>query len=289
MSRMSITKKMITYLEEKVNCENAIKFADRHYFEENDNLKINELIINSVPLAYEIIHYNDDSNNDGNNSDSNNDNSDNDNSDINTDKKNSIWVKNMFEIFDFISEANYLGYEYFPHLYGVLNCHEGENSRIYLYYELFEKNLEDLIGEINHPSEWYDIVFQMIMTNYYLLIVNNCIYDGSIKNHLCKKLVKPYYKKYEIDGKELNINHKFLIVLKDFNHISQINNTNDNISTIDKKFTNIEQLIKYIELNKTIIKTMPSNKIINLLRDVTNNPKNSMLLIQQYYVQISQK
>lgn len=271
MNRMSITKKMIRYLEDRVNCENAIKFADIHALKDDAKLKISELTLNSTNVAYEIVYYNDNI----------------DKVDImdDTDKKNrgKTWLENMFYIFDFISEANYVGYEYFPHLYGVLNCHNGENSCVYLYYELFEGNLEDLINSIGHSSEWYDIVFQMIMINHYLQVVNKCSYDGFPKNHLYRKLAKPYYKKYEIDGKELNINHKFLIVLKDFNHINQIMENNT------KNLTNIDLLLEHIAANKDQIKILPSNKIMNLMRDVASNPEISMPLLFQYYAQIPQK
>src|SRR5690606_30894227 len=119
----------------------------------------------------------------------------------------------------------------FPHLYGVLNCHGSDNSRVYIYYELFDGDLEDLINNIGHPSEWYDIAFQMIMINYYIMIINKYTYDGNIKNHLYKKLSKPYYKKYEIDNREISINHKFLIVYKDFNNITRNNNNDEQNNT----------------------------------------------------------
>lgn len=286
MSRINVTKNMINYLEERVNCENAIKFADKHILKKNN--KVNELIINKIPVAYEIVDYNDDI-----------DGTENDDTD-----RGKIWLENMFNIFDFISETNYLGYEYFPYLYGVLNCHEGVNSRVYLYYELFDENLEYLISIMEHASEWYDIVFQMIMINYYLSNISKYVYDGSVKNHLYRKLAKPYYKKYEINGKELNINHKFLIVLKDFNHIKKITSNTDTIqdttdtsnfdvdeiisdaNEIHKNLTNIDFLIEYIKTNK--IKIPPSNKIMKLLYDIVAHPKNSMVLIHQYYGEISQ-
>lgn len=258
MSREKITKKMIQYLEIRINCDNVMKYVDKYIKNNDKNSIIKELEIDSNPVAFEIIKYDATINN-------------------NTDGllgKNDI--SNMFEIFEIMTEANHTGNEYFPYLYGVLNCHDAENSRVYLYYEIFEGNLINLFSQVEHPSEWYDIAFQLIVINNFMQNLNNYKYSGALENFLYKKLSKPYYKNYDIDGKEFKINHKYLIVLWDINDIKK--NTEEIRSAI-----NIDIVLKYLTENKETIKIPPSLKIMKLFSDINNDPKNSISIMHQYY------
>lgn len=265
MSRIKIARQIISYLEEKINCDNVMNFADK-YNAKQDNTK--KLMVNDVPVNFEIITYNDHEKK-----------SKTDENDSSNDNKNSLWIKKMFGTYDFITEANYVGFEFFPYIYGVLNCHGGDDSRVYVFYEYFANNLIHLINNIQHPSEWYDIAFQIIMINYCIVEVNGFEYNGVMQNHLYKKLEKPYYKNYELNGKLVKINHKYLIVLWMTNPIKKINNQNTNFTN------NIDFLLQYLSEKKDQIKIPPSNKIIKLLSDVKNNPSDVPDIILKYYGQ----
>jgi hypothetical protein len=273
MSREKIAKYMINYLEERINCENVMKFADKTLqskLGEGKEAVINKLMVENIPVAFKVMKYNDTEGYEKKNK---------------TDANDRIWVKNMFDTFDLMTEANYTGFEYFPYIYGVLNCHEKENSNIYIYYEVFDGSLIDLINNITHPSEWYDIVFQMIMINYYIEIINGYRYnDGTVQNHLYKKLEKPYYKEYHINSHKFNINHRYLIVLWDINYIEKITDKNKNQIT-----SNINFLLRYINENKEKIKIPPSGRIIKLLHEVKNNTKDTINILSQYYTQNENK
>lgn len=267
MSRIKNARRIISYLEERINCKNVMKFVDEtmnKVLNKDKEMKITHLNIDGISTAFKMMNYNDLDNYVRKNE---------------NDPKDKTWVKNIYDIFDFMTEANYTGFEYFPYLYGVLDCHNGENSKIYIFYETFDDNLIDLINKIEHSSEWYDIVFQIIMINYYILIVNEYRYDNAtLQKHFYKKLEKPYYKEYELDGNKLIINHKYLIVLWDFNHMEKMTEDNKNVI-----ITNIDYLLKYLSDNKDKIKIPPSSRIIKLLHEIKNNPKNTPTILFQYY------
>ena len=109
MKRSELANKMVEYLEKRINCDNVIHFADQK--RESDN----KLLIEKNQVAFEIINYHD-----SNNESYNSNNKDHD----------KIWLENLFNTFDFITEANHTGNEYFPYLYGVLNCHNGDDSKL---------------------------------------------------------------------------------------------------------------------------------------------------------------
>lgn len=267
MSREKKAKYMINYLEKRINCENVMKFIDKIQTNPEENkLNINKLLVENIPVALKIINYND--------------------TDIyirknKSDPKDKIWIKNLFDTFDFMTEANYTGFEYFPYLYGVLDCHDRENSKVYIFYELFDGSLIDLLNKMEHPSEWYDIIFQMAMMNYYIEIMNGYRYNnGKIKNHLYKKIDKPYYKEYHIDSYNFNIYHRYLIVLWDMNYIEKMTIDNEN-----QIVSNIDFLLEYLDKEKEKIKIPPSERIIKLLYDIKNNIKDTINILSRYYIQ----
>jgi len=269
MSRSKIAKKMIDYLEERINCENVMTYTKKYYDKklgEGRESVVDQLMIDNTPVAFKIMKYNDRENYVRKES---------------TDPKDRTWVKNLFFTFDFMTEANYTGFEYFPYLYGVLNCHEEENSRIYIYYEAFDGSLIDLFKQMEHASEWYDVVFQMIMINYYIEVVNGYRYnDGRPKNHLYRKYAKPFYKEYILEGTKFNINHKYLIVMWDFNYMEKITEANKNMVV-----SNIDFLLRYFRDNKDNIKIYPSARIIKLLTEVKNHPENTVNILKEYYTE----
>ena len=132
--RPEITKKVIKYLESKINCDNILNFI-------NKNGTIDSLIIEKSPVSLQILDY--------------------------VDGTDDSYIAYLFSVFDFMVEANHTGFAYFPNIYGVLNCHNKSNSKVYIFFEKFDGNVTELINNMTHSSEWYDIVFYMIMINYY--------------------------------------------------------------------------------------------------------------------------
>lgn len=240
MSRRKISENMIKYLEDSLNCENVMTFITKAK-KNNDTI-----IINDTPVTYEIINY--------------------------QSNKSKESVQKIFEIYDIMTEANYTGFEYFPYIYGVLDCHSDTNN-YYLFRENFQGNLIELINNIEHPSDWYDIVFQIIMIGYYLYDIIGVKYQFNIKELLYNKLNKPYYKEYKIGDHNITINHKYLIVIWNPNTINK-----NNINQI-----NINMDFLLLHLKNHDIKIPPSNRIIKLIQDIAKPDSNIPDIIQEYY------
>lgn len=273
MNRSKIATQSIDFLESKLNCENVIKFVNENFdssLGEGLESAVNKIMVSpdksssTIPMAYKVMKYND-------------------TEDYVKKEKNDpndkTWTKDLFNTFDFMTEANYTGFEYFPYLYGVLDCHDNENSKIYIFYEVFDGDLINLINNLEHPSDWYDIAFQMIMINYYIQVINGYRYnDGNPQNHLYKKLVKPYNKEYKFGDNAFRVNHKYLITLWDINYIEKITETNKN-----QIVSNIDFLLKYLDKNKPDIKVYPTGRIIKLLYDIKNSPEKTTEILYRYY------
>lgn len=244
MNRNKICKNMVTFLEKNINCENVMRLTNNFMIksEDFDPNSINRLLINSIPTSFEIINYND--------------------SDEISKKYDRKDIENMFNIFDFITEANYTGFEIFPYLYGVLDCRNGKDSEIYLYYEEFDDILPELINQITQPKDWYDLIFQLIMINNYITVIKNYTYDGILEKHFFKRIPKPYHKTYYIGNNNYNITHNFIIVYWDKCDITQK-------SKISKK-TNIVFLTEYINTHKKKL-NISSERIIELLNNLSKN------------------
>lgn len=261
MNRSKISDKMIKYLEDRVNCENIIKFVTNNADDTpvEDYNTIDRIVVDKVPVAFKIVSYSEQIENEQ--------------------TKTKAWIKNMFKIFDFITESNYTGFEYFPYLYGVLTCHDETNkiSTVYIFYEHFDGNLVKLFDTIEHPSDWYDIVFQMVMINYYINVLHNYSYNSSPKNHLYKKMHKPIYKDYEVDNFKFRISHKYLIVIWDIESMEPVSNE------VDATGSNISSILKYLNDPENHLKIPASNRILKLLNDVKNNPENSISILNTYY------
>ena len=180
---------IIKYLEQRVNCVNAMQYVDELIIDDSDD----HLKIDKIDVLFEIYDYDE-----------------NDDYYIN-------WKSNLYERYDFMSMSNNLGFEYFPYIYGVLDCHQDIDSKIYIYYEYFEYTLDNMLLDLNHSSDWYDIVFQLSMITYYISVISSKKYtNAKISYHLCDRLDKPYNKEYELNDKKILINHKYIIVLNDF-------------------------------------------------------------------------
>lgn len=263
ISRVKKTKTLINYLKKKINCKNAVEFIDQSessdMTEHNDNY--GKMIINGLNVAHIKIKYDDVE------------------SDELTDDINRTEIKAIFDYFDTITEANNTGFQQFPYLYGVLDCRNVDNpsdSNLYVLFEHFHGDLIRLINEIEHPSEWYDIIFQIIMINYFLYDLNNYAYpNGTVRNLLYNKLEKPYYQDYEIDGNKLRVSHKYLIVMWNLGKRFVVDK--------DKFKTNIQYLLEYIVEHDKHIKIKPSLRIMNLLNQIINDHKETVKLLVEYY------
>ena len=143
MSRSTLADHLIDFLNKSVNCQNVMQLTDNFIkdikYLKTDNYNTN-LLVDNIPTACDIIV---------------------------KDNMASIWPGRMYNIFDFMTESNFTGFEYFPYIYGVLVCKENEETEIpdtiYVYYESFEGKLKNLFSKIKHPSDWYDIAFQIII------------------------------------------------------------------------------------------------------------------------------
>lgn len=259
MDRNSITKKMVTFLEKKVNCENVMNFAD-NYKKTSESLE--QLNINNTLVSFIILDYDDTQ----------------EQTYVSKTNKSQKEINQIFKMFDFITEVNHTSLECFPYLYGVLNCHNNENSKVYIFYEGFDGYLNDLFPNLEHPSEWYDIAFQIILINYYLEIINQYTFNReTLHCYYYKKLDKPIYKEYLIENHPFTINHKFLIVLWDLEHLKPIH------SDSFLPMQSISYLMEYLDKNKDNIKVQASARITKLFKEIIDNPKNTPEILEQYY------
>ena len=243
--RLDITENMIKYLNQKLNCSNVIDFIEQQTEKEQPK----KIAIGSTIVAYEIRMY----------------------------KNMAEAEKTDFRIFDFTVNANFDGYGYFPNIYGVLNCTDDDKLTSYIFYEAFKADLLKLFEELTHPSEWYDIVFQLIMINYYIENIRKYQYTTTLAGHLYRKLAKPYYQTYNTGGYQYSVNHKFLIVLWDMKELKKI-------SDADKpSVRNIDLLENYLTENSHKLKIAPSTRILTLLHEVRINPKDTAQILYKYY------
>jgi hypothetical protein len=249
MDQSKITAKMIKYLEDNINCENIIRFIKKYSKTED----ITKLEIGTIPVSLQIIDYDD------------------------NDKK---LMQNQHKIYDFMTHANYAGYEYFPYLYGVLNCHDGSDSKAYIFYESFDGDLTKLLNEMEHASEWYDIIFQLAMIDNYIGVTNKYqLNNATAKNILYKKLSKPIYKEYMFNDKKVSIKHSYKLVLWDINSLEKFSEDEIPKNTIDILGTLIHRdPNEYGE----IFKINPSERIINLINKLSVPDKISSVLIEYY-------
>lgn len=265
MKRIKVTEKMVKFLGKVANCKNIINFLNKYYANKSessgDKKNRNKLIIRNIPVAFYLIRYNDDESYKMGKND---------------DIKDTKWKKNVYTIFDFITESNYTGFEYFPYLYGVLDCHSGKDSRIYVFYEYFDQKLIEIINSLEHPSEWYDIAFQLISICYYMHIINSYKYDEGLESYLCKKMDKPYHKKYDLNGNIVTVSHNFVIVLYCYYPMRKLTEEDEIMGTIDL-------LLTYTQNNKDNMKVPPSKRIIKLLYDVKNDPLKTVDILYQYF------
>jgi hypothetical protein len=248
--------------DKEPNCDKIVNFIESHkkkILGQGIESKIYLLQIKNIGVALKTLPYNDDSNY----------------SWTSWKGKNDIhWVKYMNELMDFMLESNLSGNDYFPYIYTVLNCHNGENSNEYIFYEAFDGDMWKMLLRTKNKYELYDIFFQLININYYLEVQNNMkYYDGKPKNHLFKRLDKPIKKTYNFDSNEYTFEHHYVIVIWDF-HI------------IDKYFSNKEFVRNFDWAMQHIRKYKKSEvpiELIKLTDDIKEHPESTPKLLYEFY------
>jgi DNA-binding FrmR family transcriptional regulator len=252
--RRKIAGKIYKYLEDRVNCTNILEHINT-----KDSVT-DKITIELIPVTLETIKY------------TTKDKSDNDKQ---ITKKE---LEKIYDRFEYISAANHTGFEYFPYLYGVLECDDSE--QVYVLHESFDGTLDKLFKDIEQGSDWYEIVFQYVIIHYYMSNISKISYSNSgLDKHYFQKYKFPKKKQYTLNDYKFEMYHKNLVVLWDFNLNSDISNTS-NILT-----ANIEQLLKFINENKDNFKNQPSQRIMKLLNDIkqTVNIDDIPKLLDSYY------
>lgn len=266
MNRSNVAEDMIQYLENTINCDNILTVVDSHIYINNidpQNEHDKKLLIKKNLVSFEYQKYNDTP---GYIYEKQND------------VKNRTDIEKQIKVLDFMTESNYTGFEYFPYIYGVLQCHNNKDSVFYMFYESFDGFLDDLISKIEHASEWYDIIFQLIVINYYVNFMSGYTYQNiGMDKFLYRKLQKPIYKQYDMENIIFNVNHKYLIVVWNLGDIQKISTSSNHDEFFDLNF-----LKQYLSKNPP--KINPSPRILELISKINNNPKNALNILKEYYV-----
>ncbi|MEM3063408.1 MAG: hypothetical protein QW303_07690, partial [Nitrososphaerota archaeon] len=137
--RQKMAIKIFQYLEKRINCENVANFVRGLPITgiiKIGKRKLFELAVGSAPILMEIVKYHSSKK-------------------YTTANKSNLpnvqWLWKQYEVFEFINEANYTGFEYFPYLYGILECPKEKISRVFIFYEHFEGHLTHLFDRMEHP------------------------------------------------------------------------------------------------------------------------------------------
>lgn len=185
MDRSKIADKLIKYLDKNINCNNLV-----NYIEKNKK-STDTLIVSDVPIMYRGYTFHKVS-----------------------DNKFDDEYDKFINVLDFTTDSNYLGSEHFPYIYGVISCYENDSNNVYVFKEAFSGNISELFDTMTHISEWYDIIFQILIIDKYVEHDHDLeLLDLNVSQLLFKKHPRPIYKSYTIDSINLTINHKFLIVV----------------------------------------------------------------------------
>lgn len=258
--RGKIANQIYQYLEERINCSNIISYIDKYKNKEENIDSITSLTIESVPVAFKVIQYDD----------------------KNTESNSKIigkkTIKKIYDMYDFISESNHTGFEYFPYLYGVLDCHNESDSKVYTLYETFDGTISELLKQISHPTEWYEIFFQIILIHHFVNNISNKKYlNGTLDNHLYKKYKHPLKKQYSLGEYKFEIFHRNLIVMWNF-ELADIDTTNNQNIKI-----NIDYLLDFFKEHTDTMENKPTGRLMNLLHEIKSSPSEIPKILDKYY------
>jgi hypothetical protein len=245
MNRSKIALEMIGYLESTLNCQKVIKFIDRktksldsvHHLQNSDD---RTLTIKNILVAFHLFSF----------------------------ENNHTLYQDLISKFDFMTRINHEGFEYFPYLYGVLNCIDDTLQRTYVFSEHTDMKLMNLFNNLEGASDWYDLALQAAMIDYYLgEKLQYYDYGGNLDHFQIIKMEKPVRAEY-IVGEELKIStfHKFRLVYWKTTPIP----TNGRL---------VETLLRMSE--KGMI-NLPG-KIVDMLTEIVANPGSIMAILGRYY------
>ena len=259
--RRKTASRIYKHLEDRVNCTNILEYIRTHSSESK------KLVIDDILVNLEIIKYSDStSDSDGSSA------SRNENGSLDLLLKKDLDKK--YEIYDFISEANHTGFEYFPYLYGVLDCHSELNSKVYVLYEMFDGTLDTLFSELEQGSDWYEIIFQVCLINHYMINIAKVSYsDAIVPHHFYQKYKFPKKREYTLGDYKFEMYHKNLITLWDFKLEPESTHLPSNINHV----------LNYITSNTSKFKVQPSQRIIRMLSDITFDSTNIPKILDSYY------
>lgn len=257
--RRKTASKIYKHLEDRVNCTNILEFMRTHTSDSRDSRdsrESSELTIESISVTSEIIKYTD---NDSASS-----------SEVLSKSK----LNKIYDRYDFISEANHTGFEYFPYLYGVLDCHSGMDSKVYVIYEMFDGTLDTMLSEIEHASDWYETIFQICLIHHYIINIAKASYSGAtVPHHLYQKYKFAKKRQYTLGEFKFELYHKNLVVLWDF----QLETPSSNSPP------NLKHLLDYITTNGSKFKIQPSPRLIRMLNEIISTPADIPKILDSYY------
>lgn len=259
LTRKQLATRMITFLKSKLNCQNVVEFTSRYRQSTNPEmasqglyLTKNYLKIENHKVTFKIIR--------------------------GTKSKLETWLETQVPIMDFMSETNNAGQEYFAYIYGVLTCNwqsESDNTHIYIYSEYFGDNFRGFIAAIKHASEWYDVVFQLVMINQFL--AEKGYASGEVDDY-SYQIIRQKKTKYEIAGENLTIMHKCQLVM-----------TGEMPPKLDADATSkmmiIRSVTSYLAANPGATTVAPSDRIKELMRRLVDKPDTYASLLVEYYGQ----
>jgi hypothetical protein len=247
MQRTKKAQKVYSYLESTINCQKVMRIVDRNTVSNEDHPLRSDpeervVELKSVPTAYVKMHT----------------------------VLPSILYDEMIRNFDRMTEINHMGFEYFPYLYGVLNCHDGIDQTSYIFYENTDRSIHDLILSTTNIQEWYDLAFQVAMMDYYLMqIYKYEDYVGVPKYFRVIDYEKAFYKEYIVEEMKVSIYHKFQIVYWKLDPL-----------TVEKQ-SGVQMLYNIISDKDLINK--PPRKVLEMLQEITLNPSATLSVLGRYY------
>lgn len=244
MNRSKTALEMIDYLENTLNCQKVIKFIDRRT-ESLDNIHhetpdSRTLMIKKTPVAFHLFSF-----------------------DVNH-----TLYQDLINKFDFMTRINHEGFDYFPYIYGVLNCIDETLQRTYVFSEKTDTDLMHLFNDLQGASDWYDLSLQAAMMDHYLgEEFKYYDYGGDPQHFQVIKIDRPSRAEYII-GDELKIStiHKFKLVYWKTSPMPTSGRLTETLLKMSKKGE--------IEMPK---------KVVEMLTEITTNPGAVMTILGRYY------
>jgi hypothetical protein len=234
-ARQSTAKFMVNYLKETVECGNIMEFIKEHATK--DSLK---MTINGRPTDIQIININRE-----------------------IDPK-------ISKTLDIMMEFNYSDNECFPYLYGILICRNDDtkSGKGYILYEGQDGYLFDLLKHLTNQSDWYELIFQIIIINYYL---RDYKFNSTSNVYQYRALTNARRKDYTLSNVDIKIYHKFVVSVTGLTVIE--NNGEINLD-----------ILKDVKTLAETVDVKPSLRAIELIDEVLEHPDKIPDILVKYYM-----